>query len=349
MSSEAEPISDAETRWALDPDMRRALEFDASFRAQSGYSTLDEAGRQDVDEELARHWNTDCPPMDKVIRQVISVYGSPIELRTHVPPNDDGRACVIWVHGGGWRSSSLDQNDRLMRVVAVSAGAPVVGIGYSKAPARRFPAQIEQVYAACRHVFEAALPDRSIRSIAGFSAGANLVLATMAKCSDRLSAGAFDRAGLVCGVYADDFDTESYTTYATSGLGRSRSSMIDIIEDYAPGAIQRRDPFVFPVDADQTVCSEFLIMAAEHDMLRDDSRALAASLSNKGHNVLYEEVPGVTHLFVQRSRWVKAAEHALDRLGRFLTDRQPINQSSEVRTYAARDDDRRSDRQGSNT
>ena len=251
----------------------------------------------------------------------LSVGGRRVELRSFHPSNDTGERYVVWVHGGGWKEGTLDGNERLMRVLANSSECVVVGVEYSKVPECRFPTQIDELYEACRHIDGSLFPDRQTRSIAGYSAGANLVLAVMAKYDSLFPKNYFAGAGLICGVYGVDFETPSYRRYADAPFGRSRTSMIEILDDYAPGAIERQDPLVFPIDANPCACRDFLIVSAEHDLLRDDSAELARRLSSQGVDATHHQVPGVTHIFIQRSMRVQKAQSAIERVGTYLSGR----------------------------
>src|SRR5262249_8592960 len=61
---------------------------------------------------------------------------------------------VIYVHGGGWILGDRDTHDRLVREIAVGAGAAVVFVDYDRSPEARYPVAIEQTYAATCYVID---------------------------------------------------------------------------------------------------------------------------------------------------------------------------------------------------
>ena len=61
---------------------------------------------------------------------------------------------VVYIHGGGWILGDRNTHDRLVREIAVGAGAVVVFVDYDRAPEHRYPVAIEQAYAATRYVSE---------------------------------------------------------------------------------------------------------------------------------------------------------------------------------------------------
>lgn len=205
-----------------------------------------------------------------------------------------------------------------MRILANAAKCPVIGIGYSKAPGAQFPAQVDELFAAFRYIAKTMFPDRRERRVAGYSAGANLILSTLAAYREELGQGYFQRACLVCGVYDCDIATPSYDLYDDAPFGSSRARMLELFETYAPGAVSRSDPLVFPIRSHQSVCDNFLIVYAEHDLLRDDSVNLVESLHTQGKNVTARQILGVTHIFLQRSMKVAIAFRTITDMGEYF-------------------------------
>ena len=61
---------------------------------------------------------------------------------------------VIYTHGGGWVLGDKQTHDRLVRELAVGAGAVIVFVDYDRSPEARFPTAIEQAYAVAKYVSE---------------------------------------------------------------------------------------------------------------------------------------------------------------------------------------------------
>lgn len=301
----------------LDPDLKKVLEHDAAFLAGRDYDRACDAEKLKINEDLGLVWNAEYPPVKEVQSIALRVDTRPVELRTYHPDKDAGQAYLIWVHGGGWNEGSLDLYDRLMRILANAAMCPVIGVGYTKVPMARYPTQVEELRHACQYVDKALFPLRRHRFISGYSAGANLILSSMVVHEDTLGPDYFGSACLVCGVFDGDFSSSSHIRY-DGYFGNSRTRLNKIIENYAPGAIARRDTNVFPVNCSPSTCERFLVISAEHDMLRNDSQKLAANLNMQGKDATYQCVPDMSHIFPQRSMGVRAAHRILVEIGAYF-------------------------------
>lgn len=60
---------------------------------------------------------------------------------------------IVFYHGGGWVFGDLDGYDSLCRAMCVGTGAVVVSVDYRLAPESKFPAAVEDAYAALLSVF----------------------------------------------------------------------------------------------------------------------------------------------------------------------------------------------------
>ncbi|GAC1442914.1 MAG: alpha/beta hydrolase [Mycobacteriales bacterium] len=84
-------------------------------------------------------------------------------------PGSDRHPLLMWCHGGGYVSGSLDAIDPTCRELAVRADVEVVSVGYRLAPEHPFPAGLED----CLAVAACLAPD----AIGGDSAGGGLAAA----------------------------------------------------------------------------------------------------------------------------------------------------------------------------
>ena len=56
------------------------------------------------------------------------------------------------MHGGGWVLGNAGTHDRLVRELAVGAGAAVAFVEYDRSPEARYPVAIEQGYATAQWI-----------------------------------------------------------------------------------------------------------------------------------------------------------------------------------------------------
>ena len=94
------------------------------------------------------------------------------------PPrvSSGGRPLVVYFHGGGFVFGELRLGDWLCSHVAVTVGAVVVSADYRLAPRHRFPAAVDDCYAALTWAAEntTALGAGGLAGVMGESAGGNL-------------------------------------------------------------------------------------------------------------------------------------------------------------------------------
>jgi acetyl esterase len=126
------------------------------------------------------------PDIDESWVTLSSAIGD-FEVRIVRPQGSTGPLPVIlYMHGGGWILGSWITHDLLTRRLAVGANAAVAFVEYSRAPEAKYPAQLEQCYAAARWIMKEGAGggfDATRIAVAGDSAGGNLstVLALIAK------------------------------------------------------------------------------------------------------------------------------------------------------------------------
>ena len=117
-----------------------------------------------------------APPPEGVGVEAVTLAGRPAEWL--VPADADRDAAVLYFHGGGYFSGSLDSHRGIAGRIARAAGVPVVSLGYRLAPEDPYPAAVEDAVAAYRALFDAGL-DPSRLAVAGDSAGGGLTVATL--------------------------------------------------------------------------------------------------------------------------------------------------------------------------
>ncbi|HEY8594216.1 MAG TPA: alpha/beta hydrolase [Devosiaceae bacterium] len=224
---------------------------------------------------------------------------------------------LLYIHGGGWVGGSIALNEPAVRSLVAESGWSVLSVSYRLAPHDPYPAGLQD----CRAALEwldlngpAFGLDSSRIAIGGASAGANLAVATSLAEPVRPLVGMI----LFYGVFGASLDTPSYKTYA-DGHGLTRARMAALFEQYDPENRRFHDPLIAPLLADDlSALSPALLVAAQMDVLADDSRAFAARMQARGGRAVLLEVEGVTHGFINRGRLVPAARTALTRAARFL-------------------------------
>lgn len=109
----------------------------------------------------------------------------PVPVRIYRPV--DARAAVVWLHGGGYVMGDLDTEHSAASWFADGAGVVVVSVGYRLAPENRFPAAMDDAYAALTWTVEHAAElgvDPARVAVGGHSAGGGLAAAVALRARD---------------------------------------------------------------------------------------------------------------------------------------------------------------------
>lgn len=238
---------------------------------------------------------------------------SQLRIRLYKPAAEDTLPVVVFFHGGGWIMGSIETHDVYCRQLANASGYAVVSVDYRLAPENKFPAGLEDAYAATNWVWEQAaeigLDARRI-AVAGDSAGGNLAAAVALLARDRGGPPlAFQL--LMYAVLDYNFDTPSYRENAT-GYHLTRAAMIWSWGHYLQSELDGLSPYASPLRAeDLSGLPPAMILTAEYDPLRDEGEAYAARLRAAGVPVELRRYDGLIHGFARRTNVLDRAREAL--------------------------------------
>jgi acetyl esterase len=208
---------------------------------------------------------------------------------------------VVYVHGGGWILGDRNTHDRLVREIAVGAGAAVMFVDYDRSPEARYPVAIEQAYAANRYVVDQSASlciDPSRLAVVGDSVGGNMAAALTLMARQRRGPKIAFQV-LFYPVTAADFDTASYTRFA-DGPWLTKRAMQWFWDAYLPDLAARKQSTATPLNAsldELASLPEALVVVDENDVLRDEGEAYARRLSDAGVRVTSIRYNGTIHDF----------------------------------------------------
>src|SRR2546423_2271167 len=90
-------------------------------------------------------------PVAAVYDRVLETETQAVPVRVYRSRNDiDSMPMVVWFHAGGGVIGDLDSADRTCRRLANRTEAVVVSVDYRRAPEHRFPAAVDDCWAATR-------------------------------------------------------------------------------------------------------------------------------------------------------------------------------------------------------
>jgi len=280
----------------------------------------------------ARYWhNRKAGLLDVRPQTVFSVEdcsidgpGTEIGLRIYTPRKPTGLFPVlVWLHGGGHVVGSLDSYDPLCRTLALLADCLVVSVDYRLAPEHKFPAAVNDCFAALSWVArrgESIIGSDPTRiAIGGDSAGGNLaaVSAILAR-DDGFPPLVFQL--LVYPRTAPDEEFPSHHEFA-EGYLLTRKTIRWFHNQYLRREENRRDFRYAPLICDDlSGLPPALVMVGECDPLRDDGIAYAERLQHEGNAVELSVYPGMIHAFFSMGGAIdagrRAHEHAATALKR---------------------------------
>ena len=298
---------------ALDPQAASLLAKVAELKLPQYWELGAEGARQAHVKSIARLGS----PRQKVLRcedhQVTIAGGITVPLRIYWPfASDKPLPLVVWYHGGGHVVGSLDSYDSLCRDMALKSGAVWVAVGYRLAPENKFPAAIEDSFAALQWVAQHAAQlggDPARIAIAGDSAGGNLaaVCALLARDAD------FPALCFQLLIYPATAPNADYPSQLEFGEDHflTRKTILWFHNCYLPDDASRQDFRYAPLLAGHhDGLPPTLIILAECDPLRDEGLVYANKLVAAGNQVKVSLYPGMIHPFFSMAGVFDAARRA---------------------------------------
>jgi acetyl esterase len=167
------------------------------------------------------------PEVRKVENFNIPGPAGKIPLRGYIPEGSGPLPVLLYFHGGGWVIGSLETHDSLCRALANGASCAVVSVDYRLAPEHKFPAAIEDAYAATQWTAENARTlnfDPTRIAVCGDSAGGNMAAVVSLMARDNGAPSLAYQVLIYPVINLASFDTQSYRDHG-EGYILTRESM----------------------------------------------------------------------------------------------------------------------------
>jgi acetyl esterase len=227
---------------------------------------------------------------------------------------------LVYFHGGGWVIGDLDTYDVLCRQLTAEAGVSVVSVDYRLAPEHKFPAAVDDAWAATRWVVAHGAElgvDAGRLAVGGDSAGGNLAAAVALLARDH-AGPAIALQALVYPVTDGKMDTRSYEEFS-EGFLLTRETMRWFFAQYLNGEADAADWRVSPLRAPSlSGLPPALVVTAGFDPLRDEGEAYAARLREAGVRVDAVSYGGMIHGFVPMGRLIDTGNRAVSHIAASL-------------------------------
>ncbi len=222
--------------------------------------------------------------------------GNVIDYRLYRPKSAGPHPIVAYFHGGGWVLGNATSDDPFCRDLCDRSDAIIISLDYRHAPEARFPAAVDDAFAALQWVADHAaelggIPGRL--AVAGWSAGANLA-AVVAQLARDAGGPTISGQMLVTPVTDGGARDGSYLENAEGYI--LTKALMDWFWDHYADATARLDPKASPLRAASLAnLPPAFIVASEFDPLRDQGKAYADALAKAGVAVKYLPARGHTH------------------------------------------------------
>ncbi|MEU6123050.1 alpha/beta hydrolase [Streptomyces sp. NPDC047123] len=241
------------------------------------------------------------PVVDRTVPGPPGAPEIPVRLYLPDPERHPGpRPTVVFFHGGGYALCGLDSHDATARGLAARAGAAVVSVDYRLAPEHRFPAAVDDAYAAlCWAAGECAAlgGDPGALVAAGDSSGGGLAAAVALRARDE-KGPAIALQVLLYPVLDAAQDSPSYRENAHGGF-LTAAHLRWFWQQYLGPDGDGRHPLASPLRAaDLGGLPPVHLVTAGCDPLRDEDLAYAERLRAAGTGVTVAHFPRMFHGFL---------------------------------------------------
>jgi acetyl esterase/lipase len=233
-----------------------------------------------------------APPLAGLTAEPVDAGGVPAEWVSM--PGADPQRMLLYTHGGGYTTGSLNTHRRFVGLLSAAAGVRVLNLDYRLAPEHPHPAAVEDATAAYRWLLaHGADPAKVV--LGGDSAGGGLAAATLVAlrdAGDPLPAGA-----VLISPWTDlTLTSETMTTRAEVDPMCSAETLKSSADAYLGGA-EPKQPTISPRFADLDGLPPLLVHVGDAEVLLDDSTGLAAAALEAGVDVTLWVAPEMIHVW----------------------------------------------------
>jgi acetyl esterase len=249
----------------------------------------------------------------KIENFVIPGPAGDIRARAYAPVAASVLPALIYFHGGGFVVGGLDSHDGLCRLFAAEGEFRVIAIDYRLAPENRFPAAVDDAYAAAVWIAQNATAlgvDAGRIAVGGDSAGGMLaaVVTQMAK----------EKGGphIACQLLMFPNtqiggETASLAEFA-QGYFIERKTIEWFYSQYVPPDADRNSPRLSPLRAkDFSGLPPAYVMLGGYDPLHDEGLAYAEKLRAAGVKVTIADYADMVHCFIYLQTVLPQAHQAV--------------------------------------
>ncbi|MBE6721268.1 MAG: alpha/beta hydrolase [Ruminococcaceae bacterium] len=250
-----------------------------------------------------------------------------VPVRIFTPDGEKRRpgSLLLFFHGGGWVTGDIDSYSDSCIMMTRMTGCSVVSVDYRLAPEYRFPAGLEDCYAAAQMILQNAdtfgsFPEQV--TLIGDSAGGNLAAAVSLLARERGGIVPSRQILLYPSTYNDhNPETSPFESVRSNGQGNMLTAqrIEDYMALYRSNEADLQNPYFAPLLAqDLSGQPETLVLTAEFDPLRDEGEEYGRRLANAGSRTFIYRVPDCLHGFISLPGLPAPVREAYRHINEFL-------------------------------
>jgi acetyl esterase len=296
----------------LDPQVRAMREQRATAQATPLYAMSVEQARAEDLRSVQEAGGTP-EPVAEVVDTSIPGPGGTLPIRIYRSSGTRPAPVLVYFFGGGWTLGTIDTSDGICRALTNAVGCTTISVGYRLAPEHKFPAAIDDCYAATAWISEHAEqlgidPDRI--AVGGDSAGGNLAAGVTLLAKDK--GGPLLAHQLLVYPNTDYLSDTPSVRENTDPLLFNSTSVDWYWRHYLNSPEDGAHPLASPLRApDLTDLPPATVITAEYDPLRDQGEQYAARLCEAGVPVEQTRYEGMVHGFFAMSGVLDAGGTAI--------------------------------------
>jgi acetyl esterase len=294
----------------IDPDVQRLL--DTLFRVPAPPGPPDIASLRAAAEAAPKILGGPEEPVASIRNRVLASGDAGVPVRIYRPASTAPLPLVVFAHGGGWVTGSLDSHDKLCRILANAFRSVMVAVDYALAPEHVYPAALDDFETAWLWARENAqeLGGDGVRfAVAGDSAGGNLAAALTLRLARR-GMQQPDLQILLYPALDARCASASYRQFAC-GYNLTAAGMVWFWNAYRAGAALHPELSPPSAPALEGLAPAIIALAAA-DVLRDDGLDYGQRLASAGVPVRAIECDGMVHGFLRWTGEVAASRRWID-------------------------------------
>lgn len=262
---------------------------------------------------------------DKYLNEELVLQERKISLRIFNPFTDKlPHEILIFIHGGGWVSGSLESYTKICHQLAEKLERIVIAIDYRLAPEHPFPAGFNDCYEAVKKIYQTA-QKLGIKSkdivLMGDSAGGNLTAAVSQKAHDTKEFKVSKQVLLYPALQPDYSKTTKYKSVLENATNQllTRKHLESFIKMYLPRKDLKENKYVSPLLANKLFgLPKTLLIVGSKDPLHDEGIMYVKKLKRHLVNCKYYVLKDAKHGFLTNILDKKYTSIAISKIIDFL-------------------------------